>query len=92
MIYFGVAVLLIVRFMARLAKLESKSPVKTLLLGPGAGLTAAVDWGPIATPPVTPDGCNRSPNASKPKNSNTHASKNRNEINKNLSHHNWLTH
>jgi hypothetical protein len=64
--YFGAADLLMVKFMARLAKLESKSPVKTLLLGPGAGLTA-VAWGPTVTPPVTPDGCNRSPKASKPK-------------------------
>lgn len=62
--YFDGCDLLIVKFIARLARLESRSPVKTLLLVPLAGLADAV-CGPAATP-ETPDGCNRSPNASNP--------------------------
>ena len=54
-----------VRFMAKLAKLEPKSPVRTLLLAAGDGL------GPPALKPAAPteppEGWRRSPNASNPK-------------------------
>ena len=50
-----------VRFMARLAKLESKSPVRTLL---DEELTGLAGIAPVA--PVFPDGWSRSPNASNP--------------------------
>lgn len=49
--HLGVCVLLMVRFMARLAKLESKSPVRTLLDEELAGLAGIA---PVA--PVFPDG------------------------------------
>lgn len=53
-----------VRFMAKLAKLESKSPVRTLLLAAGDGLGPPA-WKPAA-PTEPPDGWRRSPNASNP--------------------------
>ena len=55
-----------VKFMAKLAKLESRSPVRTLLLdAAGVGL-GPPDWKPPAEPTAPPDGWSRSPNASNP--------------------------